>query len=255
MNSLNDFNISVRSFINLNDLIFPIKVHIKNIVDEKEDEEYYKVNFIENKNDFKYSIETENTLFKEEFEATSLKKKLKKIHIHIDFEMVNYNNLNISQIVNQLYGYNIIEFDEFVNFIYKTPGFFNAEDITKAIYEINFYIGRIKNIFIEKAKNIFDWDRNFPKITLKSDSIIDDAHKKFMIYPEIMTELQPAAEYPMNIWFEENVGKSFNQWSWREKELKKIYITMKSRIESFTERSIQYNNEKKFDKDSKLKRR
>ena len=64
MSSLSDFNISVRSFINLNDLIFPIKIHIKDIVDDEDEEEYYKVNFIENKDDFKYSINTDDEYFK-----------------------------------------------------------------------------------------------------------------------------------------------------------------------------------------------
>lgn len=244
MSSLSDFNISVRSFINLNDLIFPIKIHIKDIVDDEDDEEYYKVNFIENKDDFKYSINTDDEYFKEEYEATKLKKKLLKIHKFIDFEMINYDNKNIAYSLKLIHGYDISNFEEFVDFIYTTPGFFSPDDITKSIFEINFYIGRIKNKFIDVAKNKFDWDRNFPNLKLKSDGMIDEYHKKFMVYPELMTGLQPVSEYPMNVWFEENIGKAFNQWSWREKELKKIYITMKSKIENFSERAIHFNREK-----------
>ena len=56
-----------------------------------------------------------------------------------------------------------------------------------------------------------------------------------MEYPIGLMELQQVSEYPMSIWFEENIGKSYNEWSWREKQLKKMYITTKVRLENFRE--------------------
>lgn len=245
LENINSLNLSVRSFININDLFLPIIVDIKNIVDKEEEIEYYKVVFMENKDDFKYAVDTTENIFEDQIKNYEIKKKLLFIHKFIDFEIIDSSNNNVGITMNKLFDYDITNGESFVNMIFSLPNFYNEEDIIKAVYEINFYIGRIKNKFIEKAKQIFDWDREFPIVRLESDNLIDPNLKKHATYPFAMLELQCVSEYPMAIWFSENYGKAYDEWSWREKELKKMYITMKNRLESYTERIIAYSSEQK----------
>ena len=62
-----------------------------------------------------------------------------------------------------------------------------------------------------------------------------------------MITFQTASEFPMQIWFSENIGKGFYDWSWREHEAKRIYITQKHKIEDFKESVKAYNIEKSME--------
>lgn len=249
--NLNSLNFSIRSFISINDLIFPIIIHMSDIKDEVNNIEEYKVDFISNQNDeFKYSVDQTEHPFKENIELAKIKQRIKYVHQFIDFDMSEYDGTTISDAMKILYDYNIKNIDEFNEFILSLNSG-ALDDITKATYEINFYICRMKNRFIDTAKKILDWDRNFPYLKSPMDSMdINESLKIPGMYPYGMIELQSVAEYPMSIWFDENIGKGFNEWSWREKELKKMYITMKVKIENYKDNLTQYIQQLYFDKNN-----
>lgn len=234
--NFNKLNFAKRSFIKINDLFLPIIVNINNIYDNETEIDNYIVNFITNKNnEFKYEIDLTNSPFQKQIEAYDFMNKIKFIYKYIDIDIIDYNGTNIGEAYNKLLNYDISKFDNFYKYIVNTDNI-TEDDITKAIFQIQFLIVKCKNIFIERAKEYLDFDRVFPNISLKhGNSVYMNKYNKTMLYPMGMIELQTVSEYPMDIWFEENKNKAFSEWSWREKQLKKMYITMKVKIENFRE--------------------
>lgn len=232
----NNLTFSIRSFTMLDDLFFPIIVNISNIYDNNFPEIIeYKVNFISNKDgELKYEIDKTDFPYKEQIELFELKNKIYFIHSFIDFSLINTNNENVSALIKKIYNLDITKKEDFFTYFINNSNI-KEEDITRIMYEINFLVIKCKNIFIERAIDYLDFKRQLPGITLDKKSQLIDQYKDYMEYPIGLMELQQVSEYPMSIWFEENIGKSYNEWSWREKQLKKMYITTKVRLENFRE--------------------
>lgn len=220
----------------LNDLFFPIIVNISNIYDNQFPEIMeYKVDFISNKNgELKYNIDKTDFPYKEQVEISELRNKIYYIHSFIDFSLINVYNEHLGDLTKKVLDLNISNKEDFFIYIMQNDNI-HEDDITRIMYEINFLIEKCKNIFVERAIKYLDFDRVLPGITLDKKSQLVDQYKDYMEYPIGLMELQQVSEYPMSIWFEENIGKAYNEWSWREKQLKKMYITAKVRIENFRE--------------------
>ncbi len=220
----------------LNDLFFPIIVNISNIYDNQFPEIMeYKVDFISNKNgELKYNIDKTDFPYKEQVEISELRNKIYYIHSFIDFSLINVYNEHLGDLTKKVLDLNISNKEDFFIYVMQNDNI-HEDDITRIMYEINFLIVKCKNIFVERAIKYLDFDRVLPGITLDKKSQLVDQYKDYMEYPIGLMELQQVSEYPMSIWFEENIGKSYNEWSWREKQLKKMYITAKVRIENFRE--------------------
>ena len=220
----------------LNDLFFPIIVNISNIYDNQFPEIMeYKVDFISNKNgELKYNIDKTDFPYKEQVEISELRNKIYYIHSFIDFSLINVYNEHLGDLTKKVLDLNIYNKEDFFIYVMQNDNI-HEDDITRIMYEINFLIVKCKNIFVERAIKYLDFDRVLPGITLDKKSQLVDQYKDYMEYPIGLMELQQVSEYPMSIWFEENIGKAYNEWSWREKQLKKMYITAKVRIENFRE--------------------
>ena len=220
----------------LNDLFFPIIVSISNIYDNQFPEIMeYKVDFISNKNgELKYNIDKTDFPYKEQVEISELRNKIYYIHSFIDFSLINVYNEHLGDLTKKVLDLNISNKEDFFIYIMQNDNI-HEDDIIRIMYEINFLIVKCKNIFVERAIKYLDFDRVLPGITLDKKSQLVDQYKDYMEYPIGLMELQQVSEYPMSIWFEENIGKAYNEWSWREKQLKKMYITAKVRIENFRE--------------------
>ena len=220
----------------LNDLFFPIIVNISNIYDNQFPEIMeYKVDFISNKNgELKYNIDKTDFPYKEQVEISELRNKIYYIHSFIDFSLINVYNEHLGDLTKKVLDLNISNKEDFFIYIMQNDNI-HEDDITRIMYEINFLIVKCKNIFVERAIKYLDFDRVLPGIILDKKSQLVDQYKDYMEYPIGLMELQQVSEYPMSIWFEENIGKAYNEWSWREKQLKKMYITAKVRIENFRE--------------------
>lgn len=220
----------------LNDLFFPIIVNISNIYDNQFPEIMeYKVDFISNKNgELKYNIDKTDFPYKEQVEISELRNKIYYIHSFIDFSLINVYNEHLGDLTKKVLDLNISNKEDFFIYIMQNDNI-HEDDITRIMYEINFLIVKCKNIFVERAIKYLDFDKVLPGITLDKKSQLVDQYKDYMEYPIGLMELQQVSEYPMSIWFEENIGKAYNEWSWREKQLKKMYITAKVRIENFRE--------------------
>ena len=259
MQNINMLNIVVRSYTKVNDLIFPLKIDIKNInYSDLSEEIFYKVDFISNKNgEYVYNVDTVNNKFEEELEFIRLKNDILYIYKFIDFDIQDYQGKTVFDYLNIIYKnkYNLNTEEGFVNFLLNEP-IFDKKIIERILYEINFLIIKVKNMFYERAIKYIDLERNMTPIKIKGFQTHVPANiYAEIIYPKSMIELQPVFEYPTQILFPENVGKSFAEWSWREVELKKMYLTMKSKIDSQKESIKAQEIEMQRDADSNNKKR
>ena len=105
-------------------------------------------------------------------------------------------------------------------------------DFVRLRDELIYYINYIKQEFIERCKLLLDYDRQFPQHYKTKNEMPKDVSDN-IIYPIGMTMIQSNIEYPSTILFEENIGKPIAQHSFREVQLKAMYIHMKNKIEGF----------------------
>lgn len=101
--------------------------------------------------------------------------------------------------------------------------------------EIVFHIHKLKTKCLQIIVDLLDYDRDFPNIHLKDtdSSKLMKRYKEYLNYTQHMSLMQNAFEYTDSILFPENKGRAFFEYSFREINLKVMYISMKSRIESF----------------------
>lgn len=238
MNSNNQYLISeldicYESYFQVDEnFVIPLLIHIDKIKNDKINNKKLKIEF--GKNCTKLN-KTENP-FQDEIENYNFKNDILYYLNFIDdrkmFENFKYNFVELICGKNDL------------NLLYDK---LMEKGLTKFTFlkfksEIDYYISLIKNEFLEICKNIFDYERKFPP-EVKTKHSIDKKYKDCMIYPVNMTFIQPYLEYNNCIFFKENLNKAIIDHSWREIQFKTMYISMKSKIESFTNEYHLWKNE------------
>ena len=135
-------NVAIRSFTNVNDLIFPLRVHIKDIYNTEVDVIDYKVDFISNKDDeYIYSIDHTDSPFKREIELQATRNNLKYIYRFLDFGLVD-------EYGRSLFSYIGVDDEEsFIQFMTSNE-FISREDIIRIGYEVNFLVAKVKGISV-----------------------------------------------------------------------------------------------------------
>lgn len=173
------------------------------------------------------TIDYTSSPFKSDVLYSALVKKIRKIWNCIDFELAE------ESIIGKL---NIDSFDEFEILCLHTD-LCTLDQIFSACEEILYYEEKLRKMFINNCVEMFDIEKEFPKITLEEDvsSRYIQQYLKHFSYPTAMNGLQVVSEFPMQTWFPENTGKAFMEWSWRELECKKIYMSVKNATENFRE--------------------
>ena len=220
MIDLQDLNIAVQSWFefHINEEVYniPLYVHIKDINDYDEKNIGYKMDIL--RNDFRLNL-TDNP-FNDYYLRYNLLKEMDYYFQFID--------------KRKLFTDENGQFIDFFTYI----GFDLREAMDEGTFiglrnEIQYYINYVKLQFIENCKLLLDFDREFPQHYKPSDSGLPPDVKENIIYPLGMTMIQGYIEYPSNIIFEENLGKPVNTHSFREVQLKAMYIHMKNKIEGF----------------------
>ena len=84
---------------------------------------------------------------------------------------------------------------------------------------------------MDKLVEILDYNRSFPNLII--EDTMPKSYKELLIYTNEMSKFQSGIEYSPVIIFRENIGKPLIEFSWREVELKCVYISMKNKIEGF----------------------
>ena len=217
-------NLRIRTTVTLGQLPLPIIVKIEDIKHAGE-------TFI----DYKVSIDGEDVIydhtnnFYEKNKSLSLvKNKIKEIWEYVDLDMCDKRTI-----------VGILEIEDYEDFeeLCLHTDFCTLDEIYKMSNEISFYKEKMKKMFAKSCIELFELEREFPKIKLEDDKMSSYINKysDFFRYSDAMYSLQLVSEFPMDAWFPENKGKAFMDWSWRELESKRLYLAMKNTTEGFRE--------------------
>lgn len=218
----------------------PLKVNIADIKATFQEEKYVVIEAFNDNGEinFIYNELEDEAVYKPNYDIGKLVKVIDFIYTFIDWELYTQD----LETYRDVYG--IYSEKDFRDFIFNNE-FIKLEDLKFLEFSIMNLITYCKNEFSERLLLIFNYEDEFPKIpSKKSDFEVRDEWIPFMSYDYNMITFQTASEFPMQIWFSENQGKSFYDWSWREHEAKRIYITQKHRIEDFKESVKNYNIDK-----------
>ncbi len=215
--------------IELGGLLLPLKIDIANI---KEVELYeiplYKTTVIENN-----TISTSDNGFPDFFYG----KFREKLQICFILETI-YDFIDIAS-MNKV-GYLIKLFpnskEQFVNNILESNIQISA---IQSIYSTILNLMELtKTQFLTNVIEILNIDKKYPEIKLKddlSDSKTYKANKKHLELTYDFITMQSIIEYNPYPLFQENINKGSLNYSWREKELRRLYIKAKTDYDSFYE--------------------
>lgn len=219
---MKSLNVAILSHLHFNGRDVPLNVHISKIREDREDEvEYLNIDYNSDR---------------------------KILTIDKTDNPFNYDNMRY---VNDMVYY--ISFIDNENKLYDnyTKTFFEHYKIKSANHllsmitytemiklrdSVKYYIVKVKKTFMDNLIKVIDYDRKFPYIKVNSKSKTPKDILENMGYSLPMTRLQVVAEFPMGVWFKENEGVAFSNWSWREIEAKTMYVSMKYKIDGFTDK-------------------
>jgi len=218
--TLQDLNIAVQTWfsfeVNNEEYNIPLLIHIKDIDDYREEIIPYKIDIL--RKDFRIN-KLENPFHDELLEYNILES--------MDYYLKFIDNRKIFKNEDG----KRVSFLETLNCDIKDV---IDESIFMALRdEILYYVNYVKIKFIEKCKELLEYQRNFPKQYTPKDNKLPEDVKENIRYPLGMTMMQGDIEYPSNVIFEENIGKCVTRYSWRETQLKAMYLHMKNSIEGF----------------------
>lgn len=228
--------------LEINDeLTIPLKIHIKDIKDERgiekafgsDEFEYYdenndKFKIIMNEPHSKYKVIREKILY-----LNNLKKYLR--FIDTDIKIFDHGESNFYEYYNM----------DDVNELLQILSYNELKRITDKCDEMATNI--IAEFFVN-VKAFLNNDDICPTIDLddKPDKLLNEI-TKFANKPKGYLVSQLSVEFPANPIFEENYGKAISEWSFREIQLQIIYLSEKNKLDSLYERykSKQYEDSKK----------
>lgn len=197
MRSLNNLDIKIESEVTISDIIIPIKIDMGDITDT----------------DYLIAISL----------VDSLKKESNMINLDpmFDFNKIDLKGENIILDNTELqYKSNKNE-----NFFNK---FINSEFVDGDIHDID---GISQEDLLRFKLIIAIWiDLMFYEYNKIIKELLELENEEQINYNSTMTILQACYEYNSNVYFEENIGLSFSQYSKREKILFQSYLTKNNMI-------------------------
>ena len=196
--------------IRVGKFLIPIHIHIKNI-------------YIGNKSE-EVELEFMNDEMSFEFERLKIIEYQKRNFIHINVADKIYNNFN----QNFLEYHNLESIDELLFF-------FDEYDLKTINDHIDKYLTYMIKEFRDRLYNTLKIDDKPPKVGYKPETEMPKNIKDYLTYTEGYILSQSNLEFGNGVpFFEENIGKSYNEYSFREKEIILAYLTMKNRTESIS---------------------
>lgn len=230
---MKEFNITKYSSIEIGSLRLPICISIDKIMDDY----FYEIPDYETVKRSILQVEGKDVLIEDHVDSDFFYGKFRDILriskvLKIIYSFIDNENLKIAGITPLIFSE-----EEFISIVMSSSGV-DQKEILNVFYIILSFISDIKNEFREKAIKMVELLKEFPEIPKGKD---DDKYKipkqflEFVQYPQSMVSMKACLEYNGDVYFHENIGKAFEDYSWREKELRKIYDTNKSKIDGFTE--------------------
>jgi hypothetical protein len=235
-----DLELCVQTWFEVEDgFNLPLFIHIKDI-------EYYQPNIINKKIDVYKNELRHNKLpnpFQEQLELLEFKEEMMYYLRFIDNRKL-FDDLK-QTFAQYYFDANTVE--ELYEALMENG--FTDNNLQRLKNEINFYICDIKDKFMKRVIQILDYERKFPQFVI-SDKMPKE-YQELLQYTNEMSKFQSGIEYSNVIIFSENIGKPLIEYSWREIELKCLYISMKNKIEGFLNAYQSHKMEQSRPKDNK----
>jgi hypothetical protein len=226
------YDAEVYSHVVLGGLKVPLHIHISKI----QDTEKYSVPKYNNVIKFDFEKNLEDQTFDHDFfygkfkELLQMRFILSKIYEFIDLDSINY------------LGYldAFIDFTTKESFVDRIIQDENTDiyDLQKAYQELLYYITKVKEMFLNDAIEKLEALKEYPDIPTDNDPSKTNTHKKYKQHMSIgyeMISLQCLIEHSGEILFPENKDRAATEYSWREKELRRLYMKRKTEHDNFTE--------------------
>jgi len=227
---INKLNVVKYTSIELGGLVIPLKIDISKI---REAETYMIPSYdtLDVKPDGIYS--SENGFpdffygkFRNELQICFI---LEKLHDFIDYDSMNkvkYLSKHFPKTKEHLIE-NILDSS------------ISLTDIKEIYAKLQYTMEIVKNEFMNNVIEILEIsETKYPKIELKdsmNNSKTYKAHSHLLRLNTDFITLQSFIEYDATPLFSENIGKGAIDFSWREKELRRLYIKSKTEYDSFYE--------------------
>lgn len=226
------YDAEIYSHVVLGGFRIPLHVHISKI----QDTEKYAVPKYDNviKYDFEDDVEDETSdhdFFYGKFrELLQMRFIIGKLYEFIDLDTISYLG----------YLENIMDFSSKDSFIDRilTDGNTDMQDLQKAYQELLYYITKVKNIFLQETVEKLDALKEYPKIPTENDPTktkVHKANKEHMCIGYEMISLKTLIDYKGEVLFPENINRAATEYSWREKELLRLYMRRDTEHDNFTE--------------------
>ena len=194
--------------VKVNKYLFPISVNIKNIYTYND--ESLEIGLLGDYNDeLAY-----------EYKMIKKRKYYKRYLKHINVEDELYNNLT----KNFLQYHNLKNIEDIFSVL-------DESDVDYLISEIVIMESLVVSEFRRRLWKELKIDKKKPHIRYKPKNVKPPNISEYTSYTQGYIFTQTFKEFNPTIFFEENIGKSVNEWSLREIELHQCYITQKYRVD------------------------
>ena len=251
-NLLEAANVKIKTYFAISGITLLVIIDIAKIKEDKfyllkEDAEFYKVSF-ERDNVYLVDQKSPSFFYGKFQDVNSAYRMLSILFDFLDNETIidSHGNtilttlkLSIKKIIalNTLNIQNNLPItkQEFCDFMLST-GIISFEELVKIYNELIFYIERCRNIFVNNVTECLNFEKSFPFISIKpKDSDIPKNMLEKASQTIGMSELSSAIEFGGTILFRENIGKSYEDWSWRERHIRRMYLDLKARTDNYIE--------------------
>lgn len=230
MDGLDSLEICYYTTIQLN-VPLPMKIHIGRV-------KSYTAYIIPRFDIYKYDVKTNSEDRAYVHTNTSFYSKFKEIlqirsMVGIIFDFLDVDTIEYLQI-----GIIPTDKEEFISYVLNDQAI-SPTTLQEAYSELQHYIEKVKQDFLMKAIEILEINKEYPEIVLLDD-LSDSAiykNNKEALKPNInQITLSTFIEFAGHVIFDENKGKACNEYSWREAEIRRLYIKKKSDEDNFIEK-------------------
>ena len=221
--SFNEFNETIISYFYLNDEIaIPLKIDIADINFNADNTKFLKAkkennNFIINKN---------KNPFQDNYDYLIFKNEIKKYLKFLDFNSKLFENNTLTL----LEYFNLKNIDELLDYFIK----YLEVPISKFLdlkNEIELYKEILMGNFMERLKEYMQYNEDLPEF--KPDLKGVSADKFDLKTSQTYIKAQSIIEYHnATVFFPENLGKSYSEWSWREIQVRLMFLGRKNQVDS-----------------------
>ena len=223
------YNSCIYSTIKFGTITLPTKIHISKIKKET----YYKLENYENFGVYDSSnqhLDLTSDFFYGKFRETLQAKRI----LSILYDFIDYENMDLADY------FMVFPRDKhlFIELIMESDmvSFYELGTLYKQLLEC---INLIKVQFVKTVSKQYEVEKEYPKVAQKTDVESTKSYKKYKEHMKMnpaMGDLACYVDVFPNPIFPENVGIAVSEYSWRELELRKIYLKAKGGFDDFSEK-------------------